>query len=435
MQDNIIEEKNRELGIAISFFTKKEKREVALSKLEELIVLAQTADVEIVERFHQELEKPNRATLIGKGKVEELAEYVAENKIDVIVFDNDLSPMQQRNLSKMINCKVIDKSGLIIDIFVKRAKTNEAKIQVSLAQLKYLLPRLTGMWTHLSKQAGGVGAKGGVGTKGPGETQIETDRRIVKEKIQQLTEKLEIISKQSQQQRKNREGILKFALVGYTNSGKSTLMKQITESDVYIKDELFATIDTTTRVFKLSNGQDALLSDTVGFIKDLPAHLIASFRSTLAEVREADFLLHVVDISNYEFHKQIQVVNDTLKSLGIEEKKIILVFNKIDKLESDEYFLQNLRSEYEDSVFISAKAGKNLDELKQILQNKFDEQSIIKTIFLKYTEMHLVSFIYKHAEILQQTDGDEGTTFIVKIKPKDVDIFLSKLGKAEKVIA
>lgn len=424
---NFIETKTEEIGIVISFFTKKENREFALSKLDELISLAVTSEVQIVERFHQELVKANRATLIGKGKVEELAEYIKENKIDVAIFDNELSPMQQRNLSEMLKCKVIDRSGLIIDIFVKRARSNEAKIQIHLAQLKYLLPRLTGMWTHLSKQHGGVG------TKGPGETQIETDRRLIKEKIQHLTEKLETIAKQSQQQRKGRENILKFALVGYTNSGKSTLMKLISEADVYVKDELFATIDTTTRTFKLINGHDALISDTVGFIRDLPTHLIASFRSTLAEVKEADYLLHVVDVSELDYNNKIQVVNDTLKSLNIEEKKIIMVFNKIDKLESDEYFLQNLKSEYEDSVFISAKESTHLDELKKILQDKFDEQSIITQVFLKYSEMSLVSFIYKHAEVLEQKDFETGSEFTVKIKPIDIDIFESKLGKLEKI--
>lgn len=424
---NFIETKTEEIGIVISFFTKKENREFALSKLDELISLAETSEVQIVERFHQELVKANRATLIGKGKVEELAEYIKENKIDVAIFDNELSPMQQRNLSELLKCKVIDRSGLIIDIFVKRARSNEAKIQIHLAQLKYLLPRLTGMWTHLSKQHGGVG------TKGPGETQIETDRRLIKDKILHLTEKLETIAKQSQQQRKGRENILKFALVGYTNSGKSTLMRLISDADVYVKDELFATIDTTTRTFKLINGHDALISDTVGFIRDLPTHLIASFRSTLAEVKEADYLLHVVDVSELDYNNKIQVVNDTLKSLNIEEKKIIMVFNKIDKLESDEYFLQNLKSEYEDSVFISAKKSTYLDELKKILQVKFDEQSIITNVFLKYSEMSLVSFIYKHSEVLEQKDFETGSEFKVKIKPKDIDIFESKLGKLEKL--
>ena len=423
MENKYTETKTHEIGIVFSFFLKKENRENALSKLDELISLADTAGVEIVEKFYQELIKANRTTLIGKGKVEELAEYILENKIDVAIFDNDLSPMQQRNLAEQLKCKVIDRSGLIIDIFVKRAQSNEAKIQISLAQLKYLLPRLTGMWTHLSKQHGGVG------TKGPGETQIETDRRIIKEKISQLTDKLEVIAKQSLQQRKGRENILKFALVGYTNSGKSTLMKQITEAEVYVKDELFATIDTTTRSFKLLNGQDALLSDTVGFIRDLPAHLIASFRSTLAEVKEADYLLHIVDVSDIDFANKIKVVNDTLKSLQIEEKKIIMVFNKIDKLESDEYFLNSLKTEYEDSVFISATKGSHLEDLHKLMQQKFDEQSVISKIFLKYSEMSLVSFIFKYAEVLEQKDTDTGSKFLVKIKPINQNIFDSKLGK------
>lgn len=423
MEQKYTDTKTHEIGIVISFVLKKENREAALAKLDELISLAETANVEIIEKFHQELIKPNRTTLIGKGKVEELAEYISENKIDVAIFDNDLSPMQQRNLAEQLKCKVIDRSGLIIDIFVKRAQSNEAKIQIHLAQLKYLLPRLTGMWTHLSKQSGGVG------TKGPGETQIETDRRIIKEKITQLTDKLEVIAKQSQQQRKGRENILKFALVGYTNSGKSTLMKQITAADVYVKDELFATIDTTTRAFKLENGQDALLSDTVGFIRSLPSHLIASFRSTLAEVKEADYLLHIVDVSDIDYANKITVVNDTLTSLKIEEKKIIMVFNKIDKLESDEYFLNSLSTEYPDSVFISATKGSHLDDLRKLLQAKFDEQSIVTKIFLKYSEMALVSFIFKYAEVLEQKDSDLGSEFLVKIKPINQDIFESKLGK------
>jgi len=417
----------REIGIVISFFTKKDNREKSLSKLDELISLAETANIEIVERFYQELVKPNRATLIGKGKVAELAEYIKENKIDIIIFDNELSPMQQRNLVKEFNNTVLDKSGLIIDIFVKRAKSNEAKIQVQLAQLKYLYPRLTGMWTHLSKQAGG--GSGGTFTKGTGETQIETDRRLIKEKISYLTDKLEQISKQNTQQRKGRENILKFALVGYTNSGKSTLMKNLTTSDVYIKDELFATIDTTTRVLKMNNGQDTLLSDTVGFIQDLPTHLIASFRSTLAEVKEADYLLHVIDVSDSDFENKINVVNATLKSLFVVEKSIIMVFNKIDKLESDDFFIQSLKSQYEDSVFISASNNINIDTIKDLLQEKFDEQNIITKIFLKYSEMQLVSFIYKNSEVLEQKDNEDGSEFTIKIKPKDKSIIESKLGK------
>ena len=300
----IVTGKKIENAVAISVNKKGGDRELAMEHLDELEFLAETAGAKVIEKVYQELPRKNKATVIGKGKVQEVLELIQDENIELVIFDDDLSPAQVKNLEKAWNVKVLDRSGIILDIFCERAQTVEAKTQVELAQLQYLMPRLTRMWTHLSKQYGGIGSKG------PGETQIETDRRIIRTKIEKLKSKLEVIDKQNAQKRKNRTSTPRFALVGYTNAGKSTLMKAITNSEVYIQDELFATLDTTVRGFELPNGQEAILSDTVGFIRKLPTHLVASFRSTLAETSESDIILHVVDVSHYNYKDQIQVVDE-----------------------------------------------------------------------------------------------------------------------------
>lgn len=415
-------ENQKERALAVTVIKKGSDRESAEEYLTELVDLAKTAGAEVVGTIYQELPYPNRATLIGKGKVVELQEMIEEEKIDMVVFDNDLSPVQARNLENKLKLKILDRSGIILDIFSSRAKTQEAKTQVELAQLQYILPRLSGMWTHLSKQYGGIGMKG------PGETQIETDRRMIREKIQRLKAKLELIDTQRAQQRKNRDKLPRFALVGYTNAGKSTLLNTITSADTYVEDQLFATLDTTVRSFDLPDGQKALLSDTVGFIRKLPTHLVASFRSTLAEAAEAEFLLHVVDITHRYFEDHIEIVNRTLKSLNIDSSEAIIVFNKIDELEEMD-ILHSVETKYPNSIFISAKRSININRLLDLLQEKYDATSSIVQILLPYSESSLISKLFNLTEIISQINNDEGTIFELKIQTDNQKLFGSIFNK------
>lgn len=354
--------------------------------LDELEFLASTAGAETLERFTQRLEIPNPKTYVGKGKLEELQAYIAEYNVDLAIFDDELSPSQIRNLEEALKCKIVDRSSLILDIFAKNARTAQARTQVELAQSQYLLPRLTRMWTHLQKQ------KGGIGMKGPGEKEIETDRRVIRDKIAKLKKDLERIDRQSITQRKSRSGQTKVALVGYTNVGKSTLMNLLSKSDVLAQNKLFATLDSTVRkvVFPHPNPSQQpvifLLSDTVGFIRKLPHQLIESFKSTLDEVKEADILLHVVDVSHPQFEEQMQTVNETLQEIGAADKPVITVFNKIDLYKpeptdddifEDEtiYDIPTLKKTWmaklnEDVVFLSATENTNVDELRAKLIEK-----------------------------------------------------------------
>jgi GTP-binding protein HflX len=408
----------QEKAIAVAFMKKGKDRELLQENLAELSFLTETAGAIVIEKFWQELENPNRATLIGKGKVEELKEFIDDEGVDIAVFDDELSPMQIRNLEDAFNIKVMDRSGIILDIFAERAKSNEAKTQVELAQLQYMLPRLTRMWTHLSKQYGGIG------TKGPGETQIETDRRMIRTRIEHLKNKLEQIDKQNTQKRLSHSGMVRFGLVGYTNAGKSTLMKLLTGSKVYIQDELFATLDTTVRNFELPEGQECLLSDTVGFIRKLPTHLVASFRSTLAEARESDFLLHIVDVSNEYFRDHILIVEKTLESLDIKRDNITLVFNKIDLLEDmDE--LTIIKEEYPDSIFISASSGLQIEALRQLLQNKFNSLAQEIELKLPYAKSNLLSDVYNFGEVLERVETDFGFEFKVRVKNEKSGKFIN----------
>ena len=415
-------EEQKERAIAISVVQKGSDRDIALEHLDELEFLAETAGADVIEKIYQELAKPDPKTVIGKGKKEELKTIIEEEEISLIIFDDDLSPAQVRNLENSLQVKVIDRSGLILDIFATRAKTTEAKTQVELAQLQYTLPRLTRLWTHLSKQYGGIG------TKGPGETQIETDRRIIRTRIQKLKEKLSDIEVHREQLRKGREMLPRFALVGYTNAGKSTLMNAITQSDLYVEDKLFATLDTTVRSFELPGGSKSLISDTVGFIRKLPAHLVASFRSTLAEAGEADVLIHVVDCTHKFFREHIRVVNETLKYLKIDEKPLILVFNKIDALEENEeiYFIEE---EYPNSVFISAARGINIPRLLDEMQSVYEQQSQKLNFTLPYTDMDLIANVYDMAEVIERRELDEGISFNVSIIPEKFEHFKHTFSK------
>lgn len=347
--------------------------------LGELSFLAETAGAEPVKRFIQKLDTPNPRTFVGSGKIEEIALFIGDNDIDIAIFDDELSPSQIRNIEKALGCRILDRTNLILDIFAHRARTSHARTQVELAQYQYLLPRLTGMWTHLERQ------RGGIGLRGPGETEIETDRRIIRERISLLKEQLKKIDTQMATQRKNRGKMVRVALVGYTNVGKSTFMNMLSKSDVFAENKLFATLDTTVRKVVIGN-LPFLLSDTVGFIRKLPHDLVESFKSTLDEVRESDLLIHIVDISHPGFEEQITVVNETLKELGTTDKPAIIVFNKIDAFTytakddddltpvlRENISLDDLKKTWMASdknhktVFISARTKENVEELRKVL--------------------------------------------------------------------
>ena len=375
-----------EKAVLIGLITPDVTKEQAYEYLDELAFLADTAGAKPVRNFTQKLPHPDNKTFLGKGKIEEVRLYAEENEIRLIIFDDDLSPSQIRNIEKIFGeeTKVLDRSNLILDIFASRAQTAQARTQVELAQYQYLLPRLTRMWTHLERQ------KGGIGMRGPGETQIETDRRIIKDKIALLKKKLEKIDKQSFTRRKGRQDMIRVALVGYTNTGKSTLMNTLAKSDIFAENKLFATLDTTVRKVVIGN-LPFLLTDTVGFIRKLPHQLVESFKSTLDEVRESDLLVHVVDISNPKFEEQIEIVNKTIIELGVTDKPILIVFNKIDaytftlKEEDDltpilaeNISLEELQKTWmgkldQESIFISALNKTHFNELKDLLYAKIKQ--------------------------------------------------------------
>ncbi len=355
---------SREEGVLVSVAGKQQDESVIEEHLDELDFLAETAKIAVKNRFFQRLEKPDTRTFVGQGKLEEIKTYCKSRDIDVVIFDDDLSPSQLRNLERELKCKIYDRSLLILDIFLDRAQTAQAKTQVELARYQYLMPRLTRMWTHLERQRGGTGTRGGAGEK-----EIETDRRMIRNQVSVLKKKLEKIERQSAIQRKNRSQVVRAALVGYTNVGKSTLMRLLSKSDVKAEDKLFATVDATVRKVVI-NTLPFLLSDTVGFIRKLPTHLIESFKSTLAEVSEADVLIHVVDISHTAFEDHIRVVRQTLKELGVIDKPTLYVFNKIDLLDEESrdhqsnYVCEEM-NEHDQSVSISVEKKLNIPELRQ----------------------------------------------------------------------
>ncbi|RRQ49927.1 GTPase HflX [Maribacter algicola] len=371
-----------EKAVLIGIINKEQNEEKVTEYLDELEFLTYTAGGEVMKRFVQRVDVPNPKTLIGSGKMEEVERFVDENEIGSVIFDDELSPAQQRNIEKQLRCKIIDRTSLILDIFAQRAQTSYARTQVELAQYEYLLPRLTGLWTHLERQ------KGGIGMRGPGETEIETDRRIVRDRITLLKKKLEKIDRQMETQRGNRGSLVRVALVGYTNVGKSTLMNVISKSDVFAENKLFATLDTTVRKVVLGN-LPFLLSDTVGFIRKLPTQLVESFKSTLDEVREADLLLHVVDISHPQFEEHINSVNQILSEIKSSDKKTIMVFNKIDQYKNEVIAEDDLMTEKtsrhftieewkltwmekvgDRALFISALNKENLDEFRKRVYNE-----------------------------------------------------------------
>ncbi len=397
MQYQVVNEQNKERAVLAGVSSTQEEKKKLTEYLDELAFLVDTAGGIPVKRFTQHLQSPNRKTFVGSGKLEEIRDFITENDIDMIVFDDELTTSQMRNIEKRLKCKILDRTNLILDIFAKRARTSYAKTQVELAQYEYLLPRLAGMWTHLERQ------RGGIGVRGPGEREIETDRRIIRDKISLLKKKLERIDKQKTVQRSNRGNMVRAALVGYTNVGKSTLMNNLCKTDLFAEDKLFATLDTTVRKITIDN-LPFLMTDTVGFIRKLPHSLIESFKSTLDEVREADLILHMVDISHPDFEDHINIVQETLADINVIDKPSILVFNKIDAynntdMEDD----NNGESDHTDNnieqlkkswmskinlpcIFISAKTKENTGELKKIL---YEEVKKIHTKRWPYNNVNI----------------------------------------------
>lgn len=378
----------QERAVLVGVATPGEKPEQTREYLDELAFLVDTAGGAVEKVFTQKMTRPDRATFVGTGKLEEIQAYVKAEEIDMVVFDDELSPSQLRNIERELQVKILDRSNLILDIFARRAQTAQAKTQVELAQLQYLLPRLTRLWTHLERQ------KGGIGMRGPGETQIESDRRMILEKIALLKERLKLIDRQNETQRKNRGQLIRVALVGYTNVGKSTIMNMLSKSEVFAENKLFATLDTTVRKVVIEN-LPFLLSDTVGFIRKLPHHLVECFKSTLDEVREADILLHVVDVSHPNFEDQIHTVSETLNELGAADKETLMVFNKIDAYkrpdppqegEEDEtpsLSLADFKKSWmarsnAPAIFISATRKENIEEFKEIVYNKVKKMHITR---------------------------------------------------------
>jgi GTP-binding protein HflX len=378
-----LEYAGKEKAVLVGIYNRTVTKEKAEEYLEEMQLLAQTAGAVTLKVFLQKMDKVHSGTYVGKGKLEEIKAYIDENKVDLVIFDDDLTPSQVRNIDKALEVKVLDRSGIILHIFSERARSAQAKAQVELAQLQYLLPRLTGLWTHLSKQ------KGGIGMKGAGEKEIETDRRNIRYKIDLLKEDLKKIDQQNQTRRKHRGEMVRVALVGYTNAGKSTLMNRLSKSDVLAEDKLFATLDTTVRKVVVDQ-VPFLLSDTVGFLRKLPHDLVECFKSTLDEVRESDILLHVVDLSHPAFEEQLQVVNETLASLKANEKPTIVVFNKIDRLTAEERDTLEktwIAREHAPATFVAAGANINIDVLKKQLLDLVRQEYRDKYPHFKFSEV------------------------------------------------
>jgi len=412
--------KGIEKAVIVGVRLQNDKESVINESLKELEALLDTAGAVVVGTFVQNKQTIDPTFFIGKGKVEQIKVFAEQEDVSTIVFDTELSPSQIKNLEKAIEKKILDRSWVILDIFAKHAKTREAKTQVELAQMKYFLPRLTRQWTHLSRQVGG-----GVGTKGPGETQLETDKRLVRKRIILLEEELKEISKQRKVQRKQRDELFKVVLVGYTNVGKSSLMNKISSSDVFVENRLFATLDSTTRIVELENKKSFLLSDTVGFINKLPHNLIASFRSTLEEVVEADLLLHVVDVSHHNFEDHIRVAENVLKELDVLSKPKIFVFNKYDLLDSksDIYKIY----ENEDYIYTSALTNLNIDTLKDKIANYMEENYISKEIECHAGEYKIISLIHELTDVLREDYIDDKVVIAFRGRKEDVHFIDNKL--------
>lgn len=402
MKPTIIELQNRpkERAILVALSTGEISKDQVEEHLDELELLTDTAGAETVFKIMQDKYRPDPAFFIGKGKAEEVAQLIELNDIQLVIFDDDLSSTQARNLEKLFERKVLDRSGLILDIFASHAKTRESKTQVELAQLQYMLPRLTRAWTHLSKQYGGIG------TKGPGETQIETDRRLIRTRISKLKENLKKIEAQQHTKSSSRKEFLTATLVGYTNAGKSTLLNRLTNAGVLAEDKLFATLDSTTRALELDKNKKILLSDTVGFIRKLPHNLVASFKTTLNVVRDADIIIHVIDITHDFFEDHVKVVEDTLHELDSNKKIQLKVFNKIDIL-SDRQKINFVTDHYPGSILISAERGIGINKLKEMILDIYEKNFAAHTIKIKHSDSKIISKIYELAEVINVEYEDE----------------------------
>ena len=387
--------------------------------LVELTALAESAGAVIVDRIQQKIRTPHTSVYIGRGKAEELGERVEKQKADVVIFDNDLSPRQIRELEKIVATRVIDRSELILDIFAGRARTRQAKLQVAVAQLEYTYPRLTRMWGHLDTVAGAAGgtaagAVGGIGTRGTGEQQLEIDRRIVQKRIAELKRELEKIDKRKLREIRGRKDVFKIGLVGYTNSGKSTLLNRLTGSDVVVADRLFATLDTRTRKWQLGGGLEALLSDTVGFVRNIPHHLVESFKATLEEAINADLLLHVIDVSNPEVLKQIESVNGVLKEIGCGEKAVLAVFNKVDVVR-DIGQLEMLETMYPDALSVSARTGFGIEELTAAVSERCKGGEVRLVVKSSQSNGKVQSFLRAHGKIIEERYLDGSVVIEVEL--------------------
>ncbi|KPL07227.1 GTP-binding protein HflX [bacterium SM23_57] len=389
--------------------------------LDELAQLADTAGAQVMGRFTQRLAKPDPATFLGKGKVRELVGEVRNRSVNSVVFDDDLAPAQVRNLEKELDVKVLDRSGVILDIFARRARSREARTQVELAQLNYLLPRLTRRWGHLSRQIGGIGVRG------PGETQLEVDKRLVRERIAKLSKELVKIEKGRQVRRRRRESMFRAAIVGYTNAGKSTLLNALTGAEAFVEDRLFATLDSTTRKLALTPQTSILLTDTVGFIRKLPHHLVASFRSTLEETVQADLLMHVIDISHPQFRTQMKTVKSVLRELGLEERPRLFVFNKVDQLQEGAA-LEWARKSYPNAVFISALLGIRISHLVQRLSDIVLQEYVEGDLAIPIDKGDLVAKLYQLAEVLDIDQRDGALHIRFRTHQATLDHVLSLIG-------
>ena len=396
----------RERAIAVALVKEGEDRAQCLEHLDELILLADTAGAQVVDQVLQARQRPDAATWIGKGKAEHLKAVAEELEAELILADDDLSPAQARNLEKLTGRPVVDRSGLILDIFARRARTREARTQVELAQLRYLLPRLTRAWSHLERQ------RGGIGLRGPGETQLETDRRLVRTRIRQLEEELERIDRQRDTRRQGRGDFFQVALVGYTNVGKSTLLRSLTGAEVLVEDRLFATLDATVRRLALPDGGEALLTDTVGFIRKLPHHLVASFRSTLREATEADLLLHVIDLSHPGMEAQVRAVREVLQELGAGETPVLHVLNKVDRVE-DPQAMQAALAAHEPAVLVSAAQGLRLEHLLERIAALRAARERRARILLPWRLHGLGAALRSALRVLEEEATAEGTRYLV----------------------
>jgi GTP-binding protein HflX len=420
----IQKEDRRERAIVVGLALPGTQKKQVEESLNELVLLADTAGAETIAVVAQDRRAADPATLIGSGKVKEIARLALDGRADLVIFDEDLTPVQVKNLEREIGKKVIDRSGLILDIFARHARSHESRIQVELAQLNYYYPRLTRQWSHLSRQ------EGGIGTRGPGETQLEVDRRLIRRRIDHLEESLKRIEVQRSIRRKKRQRMKKIAFVGYTNAGKSSLMNALANTQLLVEDRLFATLDAIIRTARISEDEEVLLIDTVGFIRKLPHHLVASFRSTLEESADADLLLHITDLSHSNYEEHIGTVQQVLCELGLDDKPSVYVFNKIDRL-ADRKIIADLKEKFPNAVFTSALKGIGLEQLRLSIQSEIRNSEIEKTFRVPVQNGRLIAMIYENVHVLNQRLEEDVTVIQVRGAPQDLFKIDRAIGRPE----